>query len=117
MPPGGEFEIENVTFCIFNIFNFTSATRRRFSFFPSKDSWSKSINQIFDRPWIDKNIRHYVKNECFGDLCISGTLNIYRGAAPRKSGVASSRAKIFEDPNCVDAWLSRGPIPHTSLES
>ena len=27
------------------------------------------------------------------------------GGAPRKSGVASLRAKIFEDPNCVDAWL------------
>ena len=27
------------------------------------------------------------------------------GAAPRKIGVASSRAKIFEDPNCVDARL------------
>ncbi len=27
------------------------------------------------------------------------------GASPGKSGVASSRAKIFEDPNCVDAWL------------
>ena len=27
------------------------------------------------------------------------------GAAPRKSGEASSRAKIFEDPNCLGAWL------------
>ncbi len=35
----------------------------------------KSIIQIFDTSWLDKNIRQIVKNECFWASCISGTLN------------------------------------------
>ena len=62
-PPGGGVEIENVTFCIFDVFNFSSAT----------DVWTlgqKSIIQIFDTSWLDKNIRKKVKNECLEASCI-----------------------------------------------
>ncbi len=61
--PGGGVEIGNVTFCIFNIFNFNSATMWRFttltSLFPS---FNKSIIQIFDTSWPTRNIRQNVKN-------------------------------------------------------
>ncbi len=38
------------------------------------DPWSRKYH--FYTLWIDINIRQKVKNECFGALCISGTLNI-----------------------------------------
>ncbi len=67
-PPGGEVEIENVTFCIFNILNFSSATRWHFSpltsLFPSMDPRKKSVLQIFDTWFLDKNIRQNIKNQC-----------------------------------------------------
>ncbi len=51
VPPGGGVEIENVPFCRFNIFNFSSATRWRFatwtSLFPSMDPWSKKYHSDF----------------------------------------------------------------------
>ncbi len=68
--PDSGVEIENVTFCIFNIFNFGSSTRWHFSTLTSLFS---SI-QIFDTSWLDKNIRQNVKNRCLWASCISGTL-------------------------------------------
>ncbi len=37
----------------------------------------KSIIQIFYISWLDEDIRQNVKNECFWDSRISGTLNIH----------------------------------------
>ena len=34
----------------------------------------KSVIQIFDTSWLDKNIGQNVKNQCFTASCISGTL-------------------------------------------
>ncbi len=49
--PGGGVEIENITFYIFNIFNFSSATRWHFStltsLLPSIDPWSKKYHSDF----------------------------------------------------------------------
>ena len=44
--PGGRVEIENVTFCKFNIFNFSSTTRW-LHFFHLKDPWSKKASFRF----------------------------------------------------------------------
>ena len=42
---------------------------------------------------------HIVTTQHAPEKCPAG------GGALRESGVASSRAKFFEDPNCVGVWL------------
>ncbi len=65
--PGGRVEIENVTFCKLHFSTLTSLSHL----------WTlcpKSIIQIFDTSWIDKDIKQYIKDDCFWDSCISSTI-------------------------------------------
>ena len=85
-PPGGRVEIEDVTCCIFNIFNFSSTTRWRFFHFDFFHLWTlgqKSIIQIFDTLWLDKNIRQNVKHQCFRASVYQVPLNVDSNVATK----------------------------------